>query len=166
MNTTTALPGRIADGIIFAPAERVGSRHTLATAIRRATAVAAFSCGVLFAHNALADSFRWPQPDGAGTAVVLSYSFSNLLDETFAATLTEHDIRASTEEAFRLWSSYAPLNFIERPDAGPSPSDVDYAPGSLPDIRIGYHLIDDGAVLAHAFLPWFTQSSGHAGDIH
>jgi len=127
----------------------------------------AFSCGLLFARNALADPFRWPQPDGPGTAVVLTYSFSNLLDDTFiTATLTSRDVRESTAEAFRLWSSYAPLNFIERPDSGPSPSDVDYGPGSSPAIRIGYHRIDDGAVLAHAFLPWFTEDSGLAGDIH
>jgi hypothetical protein len=135
--------------------------------MRRATAVVAFSCGLLFAHNALADPFRWPQPDGPGTAVGLTYSFSNLLDETFiTATLTGQDIRESTVEAFRLWSSYAPLNFVERPDSGPSPSDMDYAPRSFPDIRIGYHRIDDGAVLAHAFLPWYTEDSGLAGDIH
>jgi len=143
----------------------VKSRHTLSPAIRCATVVAVFSCGLLFAHNVFADPFRWPQPNGPGTAVLLTYSLSNL-DQTFSATLNEQDIRESTAEAFRLWSSYAPLNFIERPDSGPAPSDVDYAPGLFPDIRIGYHLIDNETVLAHAFLPWDTESSGLAGDIH
>jgi hypothetical protein len=138
----------------------------LPVAVRRATAAAVFSCALLFTHIALADPFGWPQPGGPDTAVVLTYSFSNLLDPTFAATLTEPGVRDATTEAFRLWSSYAPLNFIERRDSGPPPSDVDYAPEFHPDIRIGFHGITDGSVLAHAFLPWFTDDSGLAGDIH
>jgi hypothetical protein len=98
--------------------------------------------------------------------VVLTYSFSNLLDEAFPGALTETDIRASTAEAFGLWSQYVPLHFVERTDSGPAPSDAEYARGTHPDIRMGYHVIGDETVLAHAFLPWNTDESGLAGDIH
>ena len=97
---------------------------------------------------------------------MLTYSFSNLLDQSFPGALTESDIRSSTAEAFGLWSSYAPLHFVERPDSGPAPSDSDYARGTYPDIRMGYHFIDDETLLAHAFLPWDTDESGLSGDIH
>ena len=127
---------------------------------------AAFSCALLLANSAHADAFRWPQPEGPGTPVLLTYSFSNLLDRAFPGALTESDIRASTAEAFGLWSHYAPLHFIERPDSGPAPSDREYAPGTHPDIRMGYHFIDDGTVLAHAYLPSNTDESGLSGDVH
>ena len=128
--------------------------------------MAAFSCALLLATVAYADAFRWPQPGGTGTPVVLTYSFSNLLDNGFGRGLTETDIRASTAEAFGLWSDYAPLHFFERPDSGPPPSDFDYAPGTTPNIRIGYEFIEDQTTLAHAFLPLGTDKSGLTGDIH
>jgi Matrixin/PEP-CTERM motif len=127
---------------------------------------AAFSCAFFLADPAHADPFRWRQPGGLGTPVVLTYSFSNLLDHGFPRDLTETDIRASTAEAFGLWSHYAPLNFFERPDSGPPPSDHEYAPGTTPNIRIGYDFIDEETTLAHAFLPVHTDESGLAGDIH
>src|SRR5215210_6325830 len=61
---------------------------------------AAFSCALLLANVAHADSFRWPQPGGLGTPVVLTYSFSNLLDQGLSGVLNESDIRGSTAEAF------------------------------------------------------------------
>jgi hypothetical protein len=133
-------------------------RHLLAAA-------AAFSYALICVSPAHADGFRWPQLGGPGTPVNLTYSFSNLLDGTLGP-LSEADLRASTAEAFELWSSYAPLTFRERPDSGPVPGDQDYERAIHPDIRIGYHSIGDDAVLAHAYLPWDTERSGLAGDIH
>jgi hypothetical protein len=136
----------------------------LATTGRHLLAVVAFSYALICASSAHADGFRWPQPGGPGTPVFLTYSFSNLLDGTFG--LPEADLRASTAEAFGLWSSYAPLTFRERPDSGPIPRDQDYDRATHPDIRIGYHSIGDDAVLAHAYLPRDTERSGLPGDIH
>jgi Matrixin/PEP-CTERM motif len=144
----------------------VSSQHGPEMAKRILAVWGAFSCALLLADVAHADSFRWPQPGGPGTPVVLTYSFSSLLDQGLSGALTETDIRASTAEAFGLWSHYAPLHFIERSDSGPPPSDTEYAAGTHPDIRIGYQFIDDETTLAHAFLPFDTDESGLAGDIH
>src|SRR5918994_939601 len=111
----------------------VSSQHIRFRARRALAAAAAFSCALLFATTAHADSFRWPQPGGPGAPVLLTYSFSNLLDQSFPGALTETDIRSSTAEAFGLWSQYAPLHFVERTDSGPLPSDWDYARGTHPD---------------------------------
>jgi hypothetical protein len=131
-------------------------RHVLA---------AAFSYALICVSPAHAEGFRWPQPGGPGTPVGLTYSFSNLLDGRFGP-IPETELRASTAEAFGLWSSYAPLTFTERPDSGPTPGDQDYDRATHPEIRIGYHAIDDDNVLAHAYFPWDSESSGLAGDIH
>ena len=144
----------------------MGPRHPPAAHFGLLAAVVAFSATLFFATSARADGFKWPQPDGLGTPVVLTYSFSNLLDGSWPGLLDVAEIRASTAEAFGLWSRYAPLQFVERQDSGPAPSDWQYAPSTYPDIRIGFHPIDEAGVLAHAFLPWDTDESGLAGDIH
>jgi hypothetical protein len=159
---SAAQPG----GTNLARLRRVIRRHAGFGARRAFAAAVAFSCAVLCAAPAQADPFRWPQPGGPGTPIVLTYSFSNLLDQQFLAELSTADIRTSTAEAFGLWSRYAPLNFVERSDSGPAASDWQYAPDGHPDIRIGYHLIGDDAVLAHAYLPSDTAVNGLAGDIH
>jgi matrixin len=133
--------------------------------IRRLVRVVAFTAALALADPARADSFRWPQPGGPGTPVVLTYSFANLFDG-FRLAFSPSELRGATEEAFGLWSRYAPLNFYERMDSGPPPSDWEYARASYPDIRIGSHAIDGDGVLAHAFLPFDTVRSGLAGDIH
>jgi hypothetical protein len=133
--------------------------------IRRLIRVVAFTAAVALADRARADPLRWPQPGGAGTPVVLTYSFANLFDG-FRLAFDPAELRAATEEAFGLWSRYAPLNFYERTDSGPRPSDWQYAAGRHPDIRIGSHAIESDNVLAHAFLPFNTAESGLAGDIH
>jgi hypothetical protein len=101
---------------------------------------------------------QWAQPFGRGTPVYVTYSYSNLLDGTFLLA-TPDELRAATEEALTLWASYAPLYFIEVPDAGPPASDVPYAPIG-PEIRIGHH---ESADLAHAFYPGYD---GLSGDVH
>jgi hypothetical protein len=115
--------------------------------------------------SVLADPVRWPQPDGLGTPVSLSYSYINLLNPEFER-IPQRQLRAATEEAFGLWSAYAPLNFRERPDSGPPAVDRQYRPTGYPDIRIGARPVDDGAVLAYAYFPLFTDSNGLAGDIY
>jgi len=102
---------------------------------------------------------QWPQPHGLGTPVYLTYSYSNLLDGTFLMVSPE-ELRAATEEALNLWASYAPLYFIEVPDAGPPVSDLDYSGTNVPQIRIGHH---DSPDLAHAFFP---SGDGLSGDVH
>lgn len=119
----------------------------------------------LAATPARAEPIGWRQPGGPGTPVVLSFSFVNLLDPEFQG-IPEVQLRAATVEAFTLWSSFAPLHFVERPDSGPAPSDHDYSPDDHPEIRIGAHEWDEGLLLAHAFFPIATEWSGLAGDIH
>jgi hypothetical protein len=119
----------------------------------------------LTATSANADPIGWSQPGGAGTPVVITYSFANLFSPNFQG-ISEAQLRAATSQAFRNWTVYAPLHFVERPDSGPTPAEVEYAPDSHPQIRIGTHAIDDALVLAHAFFPVSTDVSGLAGDIH
>ena len=101
----------------------------------------------------------WPQPGGPGSPVVITYSFSNLLDGSFPL-LTLADIRQATVEALQTWATHAPLHFVERMDSGPMVSDASYPAGNHPQIRIGHHPMTD---LAHAFLP---NGDGLHGDIH
>lgn len=96
---------------------------------------------------------------------MLTYSFVNLFSSNLFA-IPESKLRAETAEAFRLWTLHAPLHFVERPDSGPAPAEVEYAPEAHPQIRIGVHAIEDPMVLAHAFFPASTDVSGLAGDIH
>jgi len=114
------------------------------------------------AEPAAADpiALQWPQPGGPGAPVHITYSYSNLLDGSFLL-LSPAELRGATEEAFRVWATYAPLHFLERPDSGPQPSDMAYRPEGHPQIRIGHHCMSD---LAHAYLP--HDQNGLAGDIH
>ncbi len=117
-----------------------------------------------FAHT----GFQWPQPEGLGTAVTITYSFSNLLNGELRGLSAENAKRA-VEEALTLWSEVAPIHFVEMVDAGPLPTGEELAYRALdrPQIRFGHHLIDGetGNALAHAYLP-FSTSEGLAGDIH
>jgi len=70
---------------------------------------------------------KWPQPGpcGAnclGSPVTLTYSFQNMFDGALKMPnnqpLPASLIRGSIEEALHLWSSVAPLTFIEVPDDG------------------------------------------------
>lgn len=126
-------------------------------------AAAALLLAALTAAPAAADSMAlpgWPQPGGPGTPLVLTYSYSNLFDGSLAM-LTEPELRAATEEALGLWSSHAPLFFVERPDSGPLPADTPYTGNGHPQLRIGHHEMLD---LGHAFFP--SVADGRAGDVH
>ncbi|MEE3372528.1 MAG: matrixin family metalloprotease [Planctomycetota bacterium] len=112
--------------------------------------------------------FQWPQPNGLGSAVTITYSFSNLLDGELRGLSAENAKRA-VEEALTLWSEVAPIHFVELVDEGPLPTgeELAYLASDYPQIRFGHHLIDGetGAALAHAYLPFSTRE-GLAGDIH
>lgn len=103
---------------------------------------------------------QWPQPEGPGTPVVITYSYSNLLDGAFLM-LSPRELRLATEEGLALWASIAPLHFVERPDTGPTPSDVWYDPATHPIIRFGHHTSSDRA---HGFYP--NDNDGLGGDVH
>ena len=65
---------------------------------------------------------QWPQPGGDGTPITITYSFQNMFDGALKMPdgnpLPASLIRGSIEEALRLWSQAAPLNFVEVPDDG------------------------------------------------
>ena len=112
--------------------------------------------------------FQWPQPDGPGTAVTITYSFSNLLDGDLMG-LSVENAKFAVEEALTLWSEVAPIHFVEIADQGPLPTgdELAYRASNHPQIRFGHHHIDgkSGGALAHAYLPFSTRE-GLAGDIH
>jgi hypothetical protein len=87
--------------------------------------------------SARADSIGWPQPDGPGSPVVLTYSFSNLFDSGFNTALHPQDLREATIAALVVWSRYAPLHFVEVRDSGAAPVEALY-PAGHSDIRIGF----------------------------
>lgn len=104
---------------------------------------------VLHASPARADPFT------------LTYSYSNLLDGNLFTVLSSEQLRSVTEEALGLWSQFAPIHFVEVPDAGPPPSDAYYPAAGTPDIRIGHH---DETAFSHAYYPW--GPGGLARDVH
>ncbi|MEM9505793.1 MAG: hypothetical protein AAGA01_17755, partial [Cyanobacteria bacterium P01_E01_bin.43] len=62
---------------------------------------------------------RWPQPNGQGSPMTISYSYSNLFDGGIKGDITANEMRAAIEEAFALWAQYAPIEFVEVKDTGP-----------------------------------------------
>lgn len=111
---------------------------------------------------------KWPQPGGLGTPVAISYSYSNLLDGGMQG-VTNLQLRAAVEEALDVWAAEAPLIFTEIVDSGPLPTAADnnYSAAGTPNLRYGHHPIDGGSgVLAHAYYPQSTTTSGIAGDLH
>jgi hypothetical protein len=152
----SARPEREKDRKSVRQSSRVGKRIAC---IRVACAVIFTSA--LYATSANADpiGLQWPQPQGKGTGIVISYSYANLFDGTFLL-ITPGELRAATEEALGVWARYAPLHFIERPDFGPGVSDQPYAADGHPQIRFGQH---DHSEVAHGFYP---GSDGLSGDVH
>jgi hypothetical protein len=116
----------------------------------------------------LASNFQWPQPNGIGNPITISYSYSNLLGGSIA-NVSDQELRAATEEALLVWAAYAPIDFIEVEDTGPNPTESEnsYAASNHAEIRIGAHTIDGsrGGELAHAYFP-FSTTEGLAGDLH
>ena len=108
---------------------------------------------------------KWAQPNGKGSAITLTYSYSNLLNGRLKG-ISNAQARAAIEEALGLWARYAPLHFVEKADSGPAVSDQSYSANGHPLIRIG-HLYIDGDhgsnTAAHAHYPGNT---GLAGDVH
>jgi hypothetical protein len=90
---------------------------------------------------------KWPQPGGLGSPVTVTYSYNNLLDgglkQPDGQPLPASLIRASVEEAFRLWASVAPLHFVEVPDQGPEPpTGGGYYDGQFGQIRFNHIYIN------------------------
>lgn len=111
-------------------------------------------------------AWKWPQPNGVGTPLTVTYSYSNLLDGGMKG-VTAAQLKAGVAEALKLWAAVTPLKFVEVPDSGPSVSDTSYAPGTAPNLRYGHHAIDGAsAVLAHAFFPYDVVGDGLSGDLH
>jgi hypothetical protein len=114
--------------------------------------------------------YQFDQPDGPGSPVTLTYSYSNLLDGNLPGGLSPIQIRSAVEEAMGLWASAAPLHFVEVVDSGPTPNGAQYAKGDHPDIRFGHRYIDgqggENDVLAMGYLPIGGGSLGLDGDVH
>jgi hypothetical protein len=124
---------------------------------------------VVAPHPVHADPIGWPQPNGPGSAVYLTYSYSNLLDGGFNTVMSAAGLRAATEAAFGLWVRYAPIHLFEVPDEGPPVGEVEYSTRGTPDIRIGYESRLPEGELAHAHVPYGRDGfapSGLSGDVH
>ncbi|MEN1679078.1 MAG: matrixin family metalloprotease [Planctomycetota bacterium] len=118
---------------------------------------------------------RWPQPNGPGSPVTLSYSYNNLLDGGLrgpdGVPLSEDYLRAAVEEALGLWASVAPLHFVEVPDQYDSPAPTfAYANGQFGQIRFHHRFINGPDPVAGSpttkAIAYFPSSSGNlAGDV-
>ena len=111
-------------------------------------------------HVAMAFSLagsQWPQPGGDGSPITLTYSYNNFLDGGLknldGMIVPANYLREVTLEAFGLWSTVAPLHFVEVPDIGSdvfednSSDYVDYSaisPDSIGTIRLN-HLFINGS---------------------
>lgn len=77
--------------------------------------------GAALGYELSGPGVKWPQ-SAPGASVTVTYSYQNMFDGGLKMPneqpLPNSVIRASIEEAFRLWSSVAPLNFVEVPDYG------------------------------------------------
>jgi hypothetical protein len=87
--------------------------------------IACIAASLLMPHRAHAYSLigsQWPQPGGLGTPITLTYSYQNMFDGGLlmpdGQPLPQLLIRDSIEEALSLWSSVAPIHFVEVPDDG------------------------------------------------
>ncbi|WP_292783298.1 PEP-CTERM sorting domain-containing protein [Methylophilus sp. UBA6697] len=111
----------------------------------------------------------WPQPNGIGSDITLTYSYSNLFDggviSTNGQSLSVDIMRSAFEQAFADYAAVLPIHFIEVADAGgPLPETGQYDPTGLADIRIGVvPYISDAN--AYAYFPQNTAVNGLAGDV-
>ena len=110
----------------------------------------------------------WPQPNGLGSPITLTYSYNNILNGTMldfssSAPIPKIDLRSAFEAALWDYANILPIHFIEVSDSGPMPETGEYDPTGHADIRVGQVAhIDDAN--AYAYYP-FSQASGLAGDI-
>ncbi|MEM8503395.1 MAG: matrixin family metalloprotease [Cyanobacteria bacterium P01_D01_bin.1] len=96
--------------------------------------------------------FRWEQPDGKGSDLTLTYSYSNLFDGAIGGGITNQEMKSAIEESFSLWAQYAPLNFVEVSDTG----EKSFSNPDAADIRFGHREMDgSGGTLAEAVLTYF-----------
>ena len=151
-------------------------------------ALSAHSCGMMasdepgspFAFFNLQGS-QWPQPGGVGTPVTVTYSYNNFLDggmkDPMGISVPANYLRVITEEAFGLWASVAPLNFVEVTDVGTPVYQGNtaeynaYPANSFGQIRLNHRYINgtdaqNGMPTTKA-LAYFPGNGGNiAGDIH
>lgn len=111
----------------------------------------------------------WPQPDGAGSAITLTYSFSNLLDGSLrmrdGTVLSAESLNGAFQAALADYAAFLPIHFVEVPDnAGPLPETGNYDPTGLANIRVG-QVADISGANAYAYYPISTSTNGLAGDV-
>ncbi len=115
----------------------------------------------------------WPQAQ-KGDPVQITYSYNNLLDggllQPSGVPLPASIIRASIEDAFRVWSEVAPLHFTEVEDEGGPVTTGNYPDGQFGQIRFAYRSINGpdpptGNPTTKA-LAWFPGRGNRAGDVH
>lgn len=100
------------------------------------------------------ETFRWQQPQGKGSPITLKYSFTNLFDGGLKGSINNAQMKAAVEESFRLWSTYAPLQFVEVKDSGVKSRNN---PNGA-DIRIGHDTLDQkGGTLGRTRLTYDGQ---------
>ena len=109
----------------------------------------------------------WPQPDGPGTPITLTYSYSNFLDggmrDSSGTALPVTVLRSAIETALQDYADVLPIHFVEVADSGPAPGTGQYDPQGHADIRIGY--VPQTDANAYAWFPNNPQTSGLAGDV-
>lgn len=110
--------------------------------------------------------YRWDQPGGTGSTITLTYSFHSSFLNGNIQGMDAATAKTVIETALRLWSTYAPLQFVEKADTGPDPTiEQEYSWTDGPTMRFGARSFGDGSygVLAHAYYP--ANFSGLAGDL-
>ncbi len=114
---------------------------------------------------------KWPQPEGLGSHITLTYSYQNMFDGALKMPnghpLPANIIRSSIEEALGLWASVVPIDFIEVPDDG-----LEYYQGATQYGRIRFrHIYINGPdppvgspiAKAQAYYPYSGEP--YAGDV-
>ena len=87
---------------------------------------------------AQSSNFLWPQPNGKGSPITITYSYTNLFNGDIKGGITSAEMKSAIQEGFKLWANYAPLNFVEIKDKGVKSRTRQNAA----DIRIGQDAID------------------------
>lgn len=110
----------------------------------------------------------WDQPNGIGSEITLTYSYSNLFGggivDSAGQPFSIDILRSAFEQAFTDYAAVLPIHFIEVADTGPLPETGEYDPIGLADIRIGV-VPNVGDANAYAYFPQNTEISGLAGDV-